>query len=100
MNETNRKLAVELRHALHAYPELSNQEHWTKERLMGFLREHTQALDIVDKGRWFYAAYRAGKERPGIAFRADFDAVPVEDFGVALPGGVPIPDQRFLTQRP
>ena len=79
MNETNRKLAVELRHALHAYPELSNQEHWTKERLMGFLREHTQALDIVDKGRWFYAAYRAGKERPGIAFRADFDAVPVED---------------------
>lgn len=79
MNETNLKLAVALRHELHAHPELSNQEHWTKERLMRFLREHTRYLEIVDRGRWFYAAYRVGTDRPGIAFRADFDAVPVED---------------------
>lgn len=79
MKENNYQLAVQLRHELHAHPELSNQESWTKAHLIGFLREHTKNLEIVDMGRWFYAAYRAGSDKPGIAFRADFDAVPVED---------------------
>lgn len=79
MNEKNLQAAVALRHELHAHPELSNQERWTKARLMRFLQENTKRLELVDKGRWFYAAYRAGEDRPGIAFRADFDAVPVED---------------------
>ena len=78
MKQENYELAVELRHRLHAHPELSNEEKWTKATLMEFLRSHTK-LEVVDKGSWFYAAYRAGGDKPGIAFRADFDAVPVED---------------------
>ncbi len=79
MKEENYQLAAQLRHELHAHPELSNQESWTKAHLMEFLRRHTTHLELVDKGRWFYAVYRAGEGKPGIAFRADFDAVPVED---------------------
>ena len=31
-------LTTQLRHELHAHPELSGQEVWTKQRLMDFLR--------------------------------------------------------------
>lgn len=70
-------LATGLRHTLHRHPELSGQEVWTKGCLMDFLRAYT-ALEVVDKGRWFYAAYRSGRGH-GIAFRADFDALPIPD---------------------
>ena len=73
------ELAVALRHELHAHPELSNHETWTKERLMDFLRAHTSRLELHDRGRWFYGVLRAGDQRPSMAFRADFDALPVED---------------------
>ena len=79
MKPENLQKAVALRHALHAHPELSNREVWTKAHLMEFLRSNTAHLEIIDKGSWFYAVYRAGPGRPGVAFRADFDAVPVED---------------------
>ena len=73
------KLATNLRHELHAHPELSNQETWTKARLLDFLRTHTTRLEIHDRGRWFYAVWRADTGRPSMAFRADFDALPIED---------------------
>ena len=79
MKPENLQKAVALRHALHAHPELSNREVWTKAHLIEFLRGNTAHLEIIDKGSWFYAVYRAGPGRPGVAFRADFDAVPVED---------------------
>ena len=79
VNPATLRKAVELRHALHAHPERSNQERWTKAFLMDFLKENTAHLELVDMGQWFYAAYRAGADRPGIAFRADFDAIPVAD---------------------
>ena len=79
MHEDICRLAVELRHELHAHPELSNRESWTKGRLMDFLRRNTGRLELVDRGRWFYAAYRAEAGKKSVAFRADFDAVPVED---------------------
>ena len=79
MYEDILRKAVELRHRLHTHPELSNHESWTKACLMDFLRQNTTRLEIVDRGLWFYAAYRAGPGRPSMAFRADFDAVPVED---------------------
>lgn len=68
--------ATILRHELHAHPELSMHEEWTKQHLMEFLRTHTD-LELVDQGRWFYATYREGAEYPNIAFRADMDALPV-----------------------
>ena len=79
MERDIQKKAVALRHALHAHPELSNQETWTKAYLMDFLRQNTSRLELIDRGSWFYGAFRAGAGRRSVAFRADFDAVPVED---------------------
>lgn len=77
------KKAVALRHELHRHPELSGHETWTKKRLMRFLQENT-SLSVIDEGKWFYAKYDAetcdAKESRGrIAFRADFDAVAIDE---------------------
>jgi amidohydrolase len=85
MEKKHLDLAVALRHELHQHPELACQETWTKKRLIDFLREHS-SLEIVDRGAWFYALYRAGKDRPNIAFRADFDALPMDET-ITLPYG-------------
>jgi amidohydrolase len=78
MEKSNLQLAVNLRHELHQHPELSNHEVWTKQRLIDFLKTHTK-LEIVDRGLWFYAVYRAGEGKENIAFRADFDAIPMQE---------------------
>ncbi len=78
MKQENYRLIEALRHELHEHPELSNHETWTKTRLIDFLREHTE-LEIHDEGKWFWAAYRVGEGKPNIAFRADFDALPIEE---------------------
>jgi amidohydrolase len=82
-------LAVTLRRELHRHPELACREIWTKGHLIEFLRLHS-SLEIVDRGPWFYALYRAGKDRPGIAFRADFDALPMDET-IDLPYGSQFP---------
>lgn len=78
MDRKNLEAATALRHELHRHPELSMRETWTKQYLMDFLRRHT-ALEIVDRGEWFYAVYNAGAEKPCVAFRADFDAIAMDD---------------------
>lgn len=78
MEQENLELARKLRHELHMHPELSNNEVWTKQHLIEFLRKNTR-LEIVDRGRWFYAVYRAGQEERNIAFRADFDAIHMDE---------------------
>jgi len=89
MNPNNYELAVALRHELHRHPELSNNEVWTKTYLMDFIRKHT-SLEVVDRGAWFYAAYRASGRGRKIAFRADFDALPIDET-ITLPYGSQIP---------
>jgi len=79
----NYELAKKLRHELHQHPELSNEEVWTKNHLMEFIKANTN-LEIVDKGNWFYAIYKADADKPNIAFRADFDALPMDE-GIELP---------------
>ncbi len=79
MNEKNFQLAAQLRHELHQHPELSLQERWTKNHLMEFLKAHTTKFEIVDRDQWFYAVYRAEHPTKKVAFRGDFDAIPVED---------------------
>lgn len=70
---------IDLRHELHAYPELSGEERRTKETLMAFLRDRT-SLKIEDRGKWFYAYYCCGRpEAEAVAFRADFDALPIAE---------------------
>ena len=89
MNAHHYELAKKLRHALHRHPELSNEEVWTKQHLMKFIQENT-GLEVVDKGNWFYAIYRAGADKPNIAFRADFDALPIDET-IELPWASRIP---------
>ncbi|AKL96018.1 amidohydrolase [Clostridium aceticum] len=78
MKQENLVLVRQLRHELHRIPEISNHEVKTKQSLMDFLKKHTN-LEIVDRGLWFYAIYHAGNDKKNIAFRADFDAVPMDE---------------------
>lgn len=78
MEEKNLELVTQLRRELHQHPELAHNEKWTKQRLINFLKEHT-GLEIVDRDACFYAVYRAGEGKRNVGFRADFDAVPMED---------------------
>ena len=78
MDRRNLELATKLRHELHQHPEVSNHETWTKQHLMDFLKAHTK-LEIVDRGLWSYAVYRAGQGKRNIAFRADFDAIRMDE---------------------
>jgi amidohydrolase len=89
LKKQNLEWAIELRHELHAHPELSNHEIWTKQHLIEFLKTHTN-LEIVDRGRWFYAVYHSTVGRRNIAFRADFDALPIEET-IHLPYGSECP---------
>ncbi len=85
MKKENLELAKKLRHELHEHPELSNEEVWTKQHLIDFLNKHTK-LEIRDKGDFFYAVYHAGDDKENIAFRADIDALPIEE-GIELEYG-------------
>lgn len=89
METNNLKLAIQLRHELHQHPELSNHELWTKQHLIEFLQMNTE-LEIVDKGAWFYAVYRAGESKKNLAFRADMDALPIDET-IELPYGSQFP---------
>ena len=85
MDKRNLDMVVKLRRELHANPEPSNHEVWTKKRLMDFIRDNT-SLELVDRGKFFYAIYRTGNDQRNIAFRADFDAI-LMDEGIELPHG-------------
>lgn len=78
MDKRNLELVIELRRKLHVIPELSGREIETRKYLMEFLKKHT-SLELIDKGKWFYAVYRAGEKCPNLAFRADMDAVAVDE---------------------
>lgn len=84
MKAENLQKTIQLRHELHAHPELSTQEVWTRQHLIDFLRSHTK-LEIVEQERWFYACYHCGQPAKTIAFRADFDALPIEEGLPELP---------------
>lgn len=68
------ELAKKLQKALHMIPEASGCETETKKTLIDFLQAESD-LEIIDCGKWFYAAHREENAAEGMAFRADMDAV-------------------------
>ena len=83
MDEIDERLinkCINLRHDIHKYPEISGCETETKNRLISFISENTH-LKIQDMGKWFYAVYESGKKVPGILFRAELDAVAIQETG-------------------
>jgi amidohydrolase len=79
MDNKNKEKMITLRHELHAHPELSMQESWTKAHLMEFISENTN-LELTDCGHWFYAFYKSkNPDAKNLAFRADFDALPIAE---------------------
>lgn len=82
MNKDNLRKIITLRHELHQYPELSGHEFATKRRLMDFIEANTR-LAVVDCGKWFYAS-RYVEGTKAIAFRADMDALPMDE-AISLP---------------
>lgn len=74
-----------LRRDLHRHPELSGHETGTVKRLVSFLRENT-SLEITEREGWFYALKRGTDPDAGsIAFRADMDALPIDEADMDLP---------------
>ena len=72
-----------LRRKLHDNPEISGQEYRTQTIIKEFLHTHT-TLEIQDLPGGFYAAHRENDAiLPGIAFRADYDALATPDGGAA-----------------
>ncbi|MBR1657627.1 MAG: amidohydrolase [Synergistaceae bacterium] len=82
MNKENLQKIIELRHELHEYPELSGCEASTKRKLMNFIEANTR-LAVIDCGKWFYAS-RYVEGTKAIAFRADMDALPMDE-AISLP---------------
>lgn len=78
LTEKELALVTALRHALHRHPDLSHEERPTIARIKAFLSAHT-GLELHDMGTWLYAVYRSGSTAPGVAFRGELDALPIED---------------------
>ncbi len=74
----NLEKIIELRHRLHRCPELSGKETGTIRMLCGFLRENT-SLEIISRDGWFYAVKDGRSGISPIAFRADMDALPMDE---------------------
>lgn len=78
MNDHNLKKAIELRHTLHRKAELSMRERETMRTIKQFLTENT-SLSVTEVDGWLFAVKQGRKKAERIAFRADMDALPIEE---------------------
>ncbi len=70
----------QLRKTLHRYPELSGKESKTAARLKSFLKDSAPDKIIESLGGQGLAAiYESGNDGPCLLFRADLDALPIEE---------------------
>lgn len=70
---------VEIRRYLHQYPELSFQETKTAKYIADFYKELGLPYETNVGGNSVIATLKGGKPGKTIAFRADFDALPIQD---------------------
>ncbi|WP_164732323.1 amidohydrolase [Flagellimonas oceanensis] len=71
---------LDLRHQLHAYPDLSNNEHRTAQMIKDFITQHhpTEIIEGIG-GTGLAALYRFSEKGPTIAIRCELDALPIEE---------------------
>ncbi len=77
MNLKNYTIAVEMRHKMHRYPELSNREENTIKLITEYIESHTD-FKVINRGNYIYVDYRVN-DREYVAFRADIDAIPMKE---------------------
>jgi len=73
---------IRFRRDLHTYPELSNHESETAEKVLDQLR-HTGATKITPQvgGEGIIAEFASGRSGPNILIRGDMDALPIQEVG-------------------
>ena len=80
------KDTIDLRHVLNNCAEKSMHEVRTKENLINWIKAKTSDnpnYEIIDLDRWFYVRYKSDNvKRKAIAFRADMDAVTINEHEV------------------
>lgn len=71
---------IELRHELHKYPELSDNEFLTSERIATFLSQYKKA-EIVRGigGNGLVCIFKGQEDGPSVLFRCDMDALPIDE---------------------
>jgi len=71
---------IDLRHELHKYPEVSNQEESTAKRITDYLKS-TEPDDLInDIGQYGIAAiYNGERDGPTVMIRCELDALPIEE---------------------
>ena len=76
MEEEIRKL----RHKLHRFPELSGEEAMTTTLIKTLLEQYNPDLiQTGPEGKGVFAVFDSGKPGPSVLFRADLDALPIEE---------------------
>ncbi|MBI5975073.1 amidohydrolase [Staphylococcus canis] len=70
---------IKIRRYLHQYPELSFQEHHTHRYIVQYLERLNFEINDQVGENGIVAKITGAKKGPTIAFRADFDALPIED---------------------
>lgn len=86
MDLTNQDIAdlVAFRRELHRFPEISNEEAETARRVVDFVKETVPSEVMTGLGGHGVAAvYDSGKPGPTLLFRAELDALPIEELSDA-----------------
>jgi len=70
---------IKLRRELHKYPELSNDEYNTSERIKNFIKEYNpdEIIKLGETGLAF--AFNGKKKGKTIVFRSELDALPIQE---------------------
>lgn len=81
LSDTERDAVIELRHAMHREPELSNAEWKTQERIRGVLQQFglNDAKTFHNTGLYVDIEGTASGPKRSIAVRGDIDALPIQE---------------------
>ncbi|HDP94244.1 MAG TPA: amidohydrolase [Candidatus Aminicenantes bacterium] len=80
VNDVDLEQLVQLRHHLHAHPELSGKESGTARTIQAFILGHSRAQVMQGLGGHGLAAVFEGPDPgPTVLFRADLDALPINE---------------------